>query len=143
MKNILKGVFALSLALTMVACGNLGGGNKSQLIAKSWELDIEAMTGKEKKDKDDVGSQIVGALSGLLSKAIRFEFKSDGTFNANSPLLGSNKEQVGKWKIDGSDLVLTVNDEDKKIEIVKLTNTQLVLGGGEKGKEIYLKPKSE
>jgi len=142
MKSILKGVLALTLVFSMAACDQLGG-NKDQLIAKSWELDIKAMTGDEKKDKDDVGSQLVGALSGFLSKAIRFEFKKDGTFNAKSPLLGSSKEQVGKWKIDGSDLVLTVNGEDKKIEIVKLTDSQLVLGGGEKGKEVYLKPKSE
>jgi len=142
MKSILKGILALTLIFSVAACDMLGG-NKNQLIAKSWELDLKAMTGDEKKDKDDVGSQLAGMLSGLLSKAIRFEFKSDGTFNAKSPLLGSNKEQVGKWKIDGSNLILTINDKDQKIEIVKLTDTQLVLGGGEKGKEVYLKPKSE
>lgn len=142
MKNILKGALVLSLALMVTSCGLLGG-NKEKLIAKSWELDVKAMTKGETKEKDDLGSQLVNALSGLMSKAIRFEFRSDGSFNANSPLFGSKKEQVGKWRIEGNDLVLTVKDQDKKIPIVKLTSSQLVLGGEEDGKEVYLKPKED
>lgn len=142
MRNLLKGVLVLSLAIAVTSCG-LTGGNKDQLIAKSWELDVKAMTASDKKEKDDIGSQIGNLLSGLMSKAIRFEFKSDGSFNAKSPFFGTNKEQIGEWKISGNDLILTVKGEDKTIKIVKLTENQLVLGGNEKGQDFYLKPGSE
>lgn len=142
MKYLFKGIFVLSMVFLFTACAD-----KSKLIVKSWEMDIAAMKGEdksEKKDKNDLLGALGNALGGLLSKAINFEFKSDGSFSTTSPFLGGKGEKVGTWKIEGSNLILTPkgSEEGKAIKIFKLTEDQLVIEAGDDGKKLYLKPKN-
>lgn len=140
MKYILKSAIVLSLTLAVVACGGVTGGNKENKIAKSWVLDMKAMSGDSKSGNEEA-DKLAEALSSVFEQAIRFNFKSNGTFTTNSPLFDSSGEsETGKWRISGNDLIMETDGYDKKVTltIVKLTSKKLVFEM--EGNKIHLKP---
>ena len=156
MNHILKGITTMSVIILLASCGQQAS-NRQKLMAKSWELDMEAMVEHNKDDDKDndvgAGEKLLGKLAMVflkgLAQEVKFDFKSDGSFKAKAPLFSSKEEQLGKWHIEGDDLVLTFDGKSEKFPILKLTSEQLVLEGkgdeedNNKGKDLYLKVSEE
>lgn len=101
--------------------------------------------GGDKDSETDAEDEMLGKLALVfikgLAKEIRFDFKSDGSFRAAAPLFSSKDEQIGTWRVKGNDLILTVDGEDQKLPILKLTSKRLVIGnkGDSESGELHLK----
>ncbi|WP_045112927.1 hypothetical protein [Microscilla marina] len=135
MKNVLKGLLMFTLVVLMASCAD-----KNKLIAKAWVIDLNAGKAEAENKEKSVLDKIGDIGKGLAENLVLFEFKPDGTFRAGGKMIGAD---AGKWKIEGNQVKI-LDGEGKEVSamnIVKLTEEQLVLSKEGEEKKIYLKPK--
>ncbi|HAS41880.1 MAG TPA: hypothetical protein DCS93_15475 [Microscillaceae bacterium] len=119
MRNQYKVWLCLLLLVGMTSCTD-----KSELIARSWGLDLSVGVDKSKLSADEK-ARLEQSTSILEQFAVTLEFKKDGT-------LVSKSREFSKWthwKVEGNKLLL-IRDKGniiQKVKIAELTEKRLGL----------------
>ncbi|HAS45356.1 MAG TPA: hypothetical protein DCS93_33035 [Microscillaceae bacterium] len=127
MKNKLNIVLTTLALLFIIQISSQAQYNKKDLIGK-WKISlehiIESLPAAQKAEYDKLPDKDKQATILMLQQMLgnlRWEFKEDGSTKVN---LGDGKEQSGTWKMNGKEITLKADGQDKKMTILKLSPTQ-------------------